>query len=299
MLDITLRHSLSTATGQVPLKVDFRVRAGQIVALTGPSGAGKTTLLRLLAGLVRPQVGIIKVGNETWLDTEKKIQVPPQQRRVGFVFQDYALFPHLTVRQNLTFALEKGQNPAVVDELLSQTELGQLAHRKPAQLSGGQQQRVALARALVRQLAEPSVAGPRVLLLDEPLSALDRDMRLRLQELLLQWHRRYQLTIILVTHDLAELFRLADHVLVLEEGKLVREGSPAAVYAQAAEAEGPGLYGEVLACRVEADHALVQALMQGAIHNLRLPRHLAESMTPGRAFWLRYSVEAPIVEWIK
>lgn len=274
------------------MDVQLSVKAGTIVALTGPSGAGKTTLLRLIAGLIKPLTGHIAFGENVWLDTAQRIFVSPQERKAGLVFQDYALFPHLTVQQNIAFGLDKGEDGGRVKELLNEIELAQLAHQKPHQLSGGQQQRVALARALVRH--------PRLLLLDEPLSALDRSMRQRLQDFIIRLHHRYQLTILVVTHDLAEIFRLADQVIELEDGKIMRQGSPEEVFAKIQPlSEGPALYGEVLSCRPEGDFVQVQALIDQRIHKFRLPADRAIDLLPGRSFLLRYSVDSPIVDIIR
>jgi molybdate transport system ATP-binding protein len=276
----------------VALDLSLQIEAGAITVLTGPSGAGKTTLLRLIAGLVKPQAGRITCGNDVWVDTQKSIFLPPQQRKTGLVFQDYALFPHLTVRQNLAFALKKGENPARVDELLQEVELTQLANQKPHQLSGGQKQRVALARALVLQ--------PRLLLLDEPLSALDRSMRHRLQGYLLSLQQRYQLTVVLVTHDLAEIFRLGNHIVELDEGKIVRQGAPAQVFVPSyPPADGPALYGEVLTCTLEGHEILIQALIHQRVHKLRLPASRAVDLRPGCSFLLHYVMDAAVVEVIR
>ena len=275
----------------VSMEVALGVQSGAILALTGPSGVGKTTLLRIVAGLLRPQAGLIRYGSEVWTDTAGRSFRAPQQRPVGFVFQDYALFPHLTVRQNLTFALDGGQDEAIVDELLRAVELTELAGQKPAQLSGGQQQRVALARALVRR--------PQVLLLDEPLAALDRDMRYRMQDLLLALHRQYRFTMILVTHDLAEIFRLADRVVRLDEGRIAQEGTPGEVYTHKQElSQEPLLYGEVLSVEADGGELVVLALIQQQVRRLRVPQALALQLTPGRSFLLRYSLEAPMIELI-
>lgn len=291
-LDFQLRHDLRTAAGPVTMDVALRLESGSITALTGPSGVGKTTLLRLIAGLIKPHSGHIAFRQEVWLDSQKKIFLTPQQRQVGLVFQDYALFPHLSVRQNVAFGLKKTEDQNRVDELLREVELTQLADRRPHQLSGGQQQRVALARALVPR--------PRLLLLDEPLSALDRAMRQRLQDYLLEIHQKHQLTILLVTHDLGEIFRLADRVVELENGKIRRQGTPERVFAEAhAAADGPALYGEVLSCLIENDMATVQALVDQRIHKFRLPTNQAADLLPGRSFLLRYSVDAPVVEVLR
>ncbi len=291
-LDIQLCHALRTAAGPVSMEVAFCIEQGSIMALTGPSGAGKSTLLRLIAGLLKPESGRISWGEEVWLDTSKKVFRSPQERKTGLVFQDYALFPHLTVRQNVAFSLQKGESDVRVDELLREVELTQLADQKPYQLSGGQQQRVALARALVRQ--------PSLLLLDEPLSALDRSMRQRLQDYLLALHHSHKLTILLVTHDLSEIFRLTDQVIELDNGTILRQGTPEEVFADTYPvADSPALYGEVLSCRSERDHVVVQALIDRRIHKLRLPLDRAADLYPGCSFVLRYSMDAPLLEVIR
>jgi molybdate transport system ATP-binding protein len=292
LLTISIRHSLQTAHGILPMEIDLVAKQGSIVAVTGPSGAGKTTLLRQIAGLISPDSGYIKFGNTVWLDTSVKIFQSPQLRAIGFVFQDYALFPHLTVRENLLYALEKGENPAIVDELLNAVELTQLTDRKPAQLSGGQQQRVALARALVRR--------PDLLLLDEPLAALDHTMRRRLQEYLLKLQQQLGFTMILVTHDLGEIFRMAHQVVVLENGKVAEYGSPSEVYLPKNENNDQLIvYGEVLTYTVHEDYLLVSALVQQSIRTIKLPLHWLSEMSPGRSFALRYSMENPHIELIR
>jgi molybdate transport system ATP-binding protein len=291
LLTISIRHSLQTAHGILPMEIDLVAKQGSIVAVTGPSGAGKTTLLRQIAGLISPDSGYIKFGNTVWLDTSVKIFQSPQLRAIGFVFQDYALFPHLTVRENLLYALEKGENPAIVDELLNAVELTQLTDRKPAQLSGGQQQRVALARALVRR--------PDLLLLDEPLAALDHTMRRRLQEYLLKLQQQLGFTMILVTHDLGEIFRMAHQVVVLENGKVAEYGSPSEVYLPKNENNDQLIvYGEVLTYTVHEDYLLVSALVQQSIRTIKLPLHWLSKMSPGRSFALRYSMDTPQIELI-
>lgn len=221
MISCQIEKSLQAAGGEMRLRIDLQVPRGQLVALYGESGAGKTSTLRMLAGLMAPDSGRIAVGGKTWFDPASGVNLRPQQRGLGFVFQDYALFPHLTVRQNLEFGAETGHK-AGVDELIALVELGELQHRKPGTLSGGQKQRVALARALVRR--------PALLLLDEPLSALDLKIRLKLQDYLLRLHREYGLTTLLISHDLGEIHKLCDRVLVLERGEVVRDGTPAEVF---------------------------------------------------------------------
>ncbi len=221
MLDFHLRKALHTAAGPRTLDVALALPPGELLALSGPSGAGKTTLLRLLAGLDRPDAGFVRCEEQTWYDGARRRWLPPQRRPLGFVFQDYALFPNMTVRENLAFAAGgQAGNKQLVSELLIMLELAELAERRPALLSGGQQQRVALARALARR--------PRLLLLDEPLSALDLPIRLRLQQVLADVHQRFELTTILISHDPAEIARLATRVLELDLGQVRRLGPPAA-----------------------------------------------------------------------
>jgi molybdate transport system ATP-binding protein len=203
------------------LEIDLKIASGSFVTLYGKSGAGKTTILRMLAGLFTPDRGIIEVNGITWLDTSTGINQPPQKRNVGFVFQDYALFPNMTVKENLLFAGEKGRDQKIVQDLIEINELGDLQHRKPGTLSGGQQQRVALARALVQT--------PQILMLDEPLSALDNEMRLKLQHYVLEMHREFGLTTVLISHDISEILKMSDIMLVLDQGKITRQGTPAEV----------------------------------------------------------------------
>lgn len=212
-----LKKKLNFASGKGLLDIKVQIEQGAFVAISGPSGSGKTTLLRLIAGLEKGE-GFIQIKDEIWLDTPNKLNWPTQKRRVGYVFQNYALFPNMTVQENLTFALEKNQSNAIIQELIEAMELGELINRRPQQLSGGQQQRVALARALVRK--------PSILLLDEPLSALDEALRNHLQDYILKIHQKYNLTTLLVSHDTREIYKMADQVMLLAEGKLKAWGSP-------------------------------------------------------------------------
>jgi molybdate transport system ATP-binding protein len=215
---------LHTARGHQWFDASFEAKHCEILAISGPSGAGKTTLLRILAGLTAVDDGHIEIDNETWLDSNRRINLPTRHRSIGFVFQDFALFPHMTVRQQLEFALPKNSHSNIVSELLELMDLEALQHQPPALLSGGQQQRVAIARAIARK--------PRLLLLDEPLSALDDEMRRKLQDYILKARQRYQLTIFLVSHHLPEIFRLADSVISLDQGRIVARGLPADVFPQ-------------------------------------------------------------------
>lgn len=201
--------------------VSLTVRAGSLTALLGPSGGGKSTLLRLIAGLDEPDAGEILV------DGEAMAGVPPQRRNVGLVFQHYAAFTHMTVRDNVAFGLKVRKRPkaevrARVDELLALVHLDGLAGRYPSQLSGGQRQRMALARALAVE--------PRVLLLDEPFGALDANVRAELREWLRRLHDEVHVTTVFVTHDQEEAMDLAEQIVVINEGRIEQAGTPTDIY---------------------------------------------------------------------
>lgn len=197
--------------------INLEIKNGSLVALLGPSGSGKSTLLRILAGLENPDTGRI------WLDGQDTTQLPLQKREIGFVFQNYALFPHLTVAENIAFGLEIRnidilQKKQRVQELLQLMQLDHFIERYPSELSGGQKQRVALARALAVE--------PKVLLLDEPFAALDAKIRKQLRQWLRNLHQHISVTTVFVTHDHIEAFELAHEIVVLENGNIVQIGSP-------------------------------------------------------------------------
>lgn len=242
MIEILLAKTLGSATSPLRLAIDARIDSGSFITLFGPSGAGKTTILRMLAGLARPDSGRVVVDGVTWFDAERRIDLAPQKRAIGFVFQDYALFPNLNVRDNIAYAVDKG-DALWVDELLELTGLSSLRERFPATLSGGQKQRVALARAVARK--------PALLLLDEPLSALDAALRGQLQDELANLHRRFGLTTVLVSHDLGEVFKLSQQVLCLEAGRISQSGTPAEVFLQRRLSGKLNLHAQVLAVRRE------------------------------------------------
>ncbi|MFW5426017.1 MAG: ABC transporter ATP-binding protein [Methylophagaceae bacterium] len=214
MLKLTLQQSLPN------LDVGLECHTGELVALVGPSGAGKTSVLRCIAGLQSPQQGTIECKNTVWFDSKKSINKTPQQRRVGMVFQNYALFPHLSVSENIQLAFDSDQqaDQHSVKELLEKVNLSGFDQRYPSQLSGGQQQRVAIARALARQ--------PEVLLLDEPFSAVDKVTRRKLYLELNTLRRDLAMPMILVTHDLDEAAMLADQICVIHQGKTLQQGVP-------------------------------------------------------------------------
>jgi len=218
---IDIEKSLITAQGEMILRINASLEFGDLVVLFGDSGAGKTTLLRILSGLTNPDNGFIKVDNSVWFDSDSKINLVPQKRDIGFMFQDYALFPNMTVFENIAFAQKQIDRKQVL-ELIETFGLGGFAQRKPTKLSGGQKQRVALARALVRK--------PKLLMLDEPLSALDASMRTLLQDEIAKAHSYNETTTVLVSHDLTEVLRLAHKVIKISKGKVQTYGTPDEVF---------------------------------------------------------------------
>ncbi len=222
------------------LAAAFDCAGGELLALVGPSGSGKTSVLRAIAGLLNtPGLrGHIQVGEQpqdVWFDSSQRIRQPPQQRRVGLVFQHYALFPHLSALENIALAAGNTWASEQFDALFARMGLSGLQHRRPAQLSGGQQQRVALARALARQ--------PQVLLLDEPFSAVDAPTRQTLYRELASLRRSVAIPMVLVTHDLDEARRLADRVVILDAGKSLQIGPPDKVFASPRNARVAELVG--------------------------------------------------------
>ena len=239
MIHAHISKQLHGANGDFQLDANLNIAEGEFVALFGASGVGKTTLLRCLAGLELPEQSNIVVSGETWLDSAARINLPPQLRRVGYMFQDYALFPNMTVRGNLEFALRKGADQKRINELLELMALGELQHRKPDSLSGGQKQRVALARALASE--------PRLLLLDEPFSALDAEMRSRLHDEILRLQKHFGITTVIVSHDVSEVCKLTSRVMMMEAGRIVQQGKPIDVFSAGQTSGKFRFTGEILA----------------------------------------------------
>lgn len=219
MIRIDIRTTLRSAQREFRLNARFASSSKRIV-IYGASGAGKSQMLKAIAGLARPDAGVIELGGQVLFDSERGIDITPQRRNVGYLFQDYALFPHLNVRQNIAFGLQRGLwNPrphaggAAVDYWLQAFELEAVARQMPAQLSGGQRQRVALARALV--------AEPRALLLDEPFAALDPALRVRMRAELDALQRRLDIPMLMITHDPADAATFGGHVLTMADGAIL------------------------------------------------------------------------------
>jgi molybdate transport system ATP-binding protein len=213
-----LRAEARTQLGALGLDVALEVGDGECLAVAGPSGAGKTSVLRVVAGLLAPARGRVEVCGETWLDTERGVDLGPERRRCGYLFQEYALFPHLSAWQNVAYPLRGRDRRERAMELLERFGLAGLADARPRTLSGGERQRVALARALARR--------PRVLLLDEPLSALDARTRAHAARELADVLRAVEVPALLVTHDFAEAATLGDRVGIIDAGRVLQEGTP-------------------------------------------------------------------------
>ncbi len=254
-----LAVDVATRLGDVELEVELSVPAGECLALAGPSGAGKSSLLRIAAGLVRPERGLVRCGERTWLDTEAGTQLAPEERRVGFLFQDYALFAHLSAWRNVEYGINGGsraQRRERAHELLDRFGLAARADARPLTLSGGERQRVALARALARE--------PELLLLDEPLSALDAATRAHAGRELVALINAAGVPVLMVTHDFGEAALLADRVAVLDHGAVVQTGSATELAAAPASAFVADLTGAVvLTGTAHADRGLTVVDLDG------------------------------------
>ncbi|WP_201353531.1 ABC transporter ATP-binding protein [Hydrogenimonas urashimensis] len=281
MILIDILKPLAGSTGKMRLRVKLEIAEKSFVALAGESGSGKTTLLRTIAGLEEAQ-GTIVVGDEVWLDD--KTSLPPQNREIGFVFQDYALFENMTILQNLLFV---ENDKTLATHLLRLTALEELSHRHPATLSGGQQQRVALCRAMMKR--------PKLLLMDEPLSALDPAMRNRLQFYILRLHKEFGTTSLMVSHDPSEIYRLADRVVMLDHGQIVRDGTPAEVLLKTAGSQKFSFEGELLdIVKRDVIHVAVIAIGQQIVEVV-LDEAEAETLTVGDTVTVSAKAFAPVV----
>ncbi len=232
MIKIEVNKKLHGSNGEMSLDLNLEIKEGEFIALTGKSGSGKTTFLRILAGLESAN-GKIKIGDEIWLDSKSSLE--PQKRKIGFVFQDYALFDNMTVEENLLFVKKDKE---LATQLLELTELSQLKKRLPNTLSGGQKQRVSLCRAMMNR--------PKLLLMDEPLSALDPAMRTKLQQEILTLHKEFGTTTIMVSHDPSEIYRLASRVILIEQGSVINDGTPKDILLRTSGSQKFSFEGELL-----------------------------------------------------
>lgn len=249
MIKIDISKKLHGANGEMDLNINLEIKQGDFIALAGLSGSGKTTLLRILAGLEDAK-GTLEIDNNIWLN--EKFCLASQKREIGFVFQDYALFPNFSVLDNLLYV---NKDKELANYLLKMTELEELKNRFPQTLSGGQKQRVSLCRALMNR--------PKILLMDEPLSALDSNMRTKLQNEILTLHKEFNTTTIMVSHDPSEIYRLANRVVILNFGKIINDGTPKDILLKTKGSQKFSFEGELLdIVKVDVIHIAIVSIGQ-------------------------------------
>lgn len=282
MISVDIAKKLRGSIGDMNLKINLNIKESEFLALAGESGSGKTTLLRVLAGLEKAD-GEIKIGDEVWLDS--KLYLPPQKRGIGFLFQDYALFPNMTILQNLLYV---NRDIKLANHLLEITELSEMSNRYPDSLSGGQKQRVSLSRAMMSR--------PKLLLLDEPLSALDPTMRSRLQSEILTLHREFKTTTIMVSHDPSEIYRMANRVVVLESGKIIKDGTPKETLLKKSGSQKFSFSGELLSIeKVDSIYVAVVSIGQQLVEVVITSKE-AESLKEGDLLSVSTKAFSPIVK---
>jgi molybdate transport system ATP-binding protein len=285
VIEIAVRKELLGSLGKMDLSIELNIDKYAFVALSGQSGSGKTTLLRILAGLESAQ-GHIRVDNDVWLEGNKGLS--PQQRGIGFVFQDYALFPNMSVLDNLLFVRK---DPALAKHLLDITELSELSHRAPLSLSGGQKQRVSVCRAMMNR--------PKLLLMDEPLSALDPSMRTKLQQEILTLHKEFETTTIMVSHDPSEMYRLSHRVIVLSQGKVVQDGQAKDVLLRTQGSQKFSFEGELLEIiKVDVIYIAVVSIGQQLVEVV-LDESEASQLRIGEVVRIGTKAFAPIIQSCK
>lgn len=279
MIKLNIHKKLQGSLGEMDLDVDISIKENSFVALSGESGSGKTTLLRILAGLEKAQAHI-SVNERIWQNDKFFLQT--QKRHIGFVFQDYALFLNMSIEQNLLYVKK---DKKLAKHLLDLTHLTELKDRLPQTLSGGQKQRVSLCRAMMNR--------PKILLMDEPLSALDPQMRLELQDDILKLHKEFNTTSIMVSHDPSEIYRLADRVLVLDQGKIVQDKSPKEFFLKSPESQKFSLKGELLEI-IKADVIYIAIVSIGQqIVEVVIDEAEAKSLKTGQSVQVNTKAFAP------
>lgn len=281
MIKININKQLHGSSGKMDLDINLDIKQGEFLALTGLSGSGKTTLLRILAGLEEAS-GSIKINDSIWLDD--KVCLAPQKREIGFVFQDYALFTNLSVINNLLYVNKDIQ---LANYLLEITELSELKNRLPQTLSGGQKQRVSLCRALMNK--------PKLLLMDEPLSALDPQMRTKLQSEILALHKKFNITTIMVSHDPSEIYRLASRVIVLNYGKIKNDGLPKDILLKTSGSQKFSFEGELLdIVKVDVIHVAIISIGQQLVE-IVISKEEAKNLKIGQTVSVSTKAFNPIV----
>ena len=281
MIRIKINKQLHVSSGKMDLDINLDIKQGEFLALAGLSGSGKTTLLRILAGLEEAS-GSIKINDSIWLDD--KVCLAPQKREIGFVFQDYALFTNLSVINNLLYVNKDIQ---LANHLLEITELSELKNRLPQTLSGGQKQRVSLCRALMNK--------PKLLLMDEPLSALDPEMRTKLQSEILALHKEFNITTIMVSHDPSEIYRLASRVIVLNYGKIKNDGLPKDILLKTSGSQKFSFEGELLdIVKVDVIHVAIISIGQQLVE-IVISKEEAKNLKIGQTVSVSTKAFNPIV----
>lgn len=282
MIKIDINKKLHGANGQMNLNVNLEIKNGEFLALAGLSGSGKTTLLRILAGLEEAN-GTIEIDNNIWLND--KFCLPSQKREIGFVFQDYALFPNFSVLENLLYVKKDKE---LANHLLKITELEELKNRMPQTLSGGQKQRVSLCRALMNR--------PKILLMDEPLSALDSNMRTKLQSEILTLHKEFNTTTIMVSHDPSEIYRLANRTVILNFGKIINDGTPKDILLKTKGSQKFSFEGELLdIVKVDVIHIAIVAIGQQLVEVV-VGKNEIENLTIGQKVSLSTKAFSPTIQ---
>jgi molybdate transport system ATP-binding protein len=281
LIKINIKKQLHGASGDMNLDVDLQIKSNDFIALIGQSGSGKTTMLRVLAGLEKSD-GLIKVDSTVWQDN--KTFLPPQKRKIGFVFQDYALFPNLSVEENLLYV---NKDKTLAKELLELTELLELKNRMPNTLSGGQKQRVSLCRAMMNR--------PKLLLMDEPLSALDPNMRLKLQHEILLLHKKFETTTIMVSHDLSEIYKLSNQLIELQNGKVIKYGDTKKLLLDSTNSQKFSFQGEIIDIKkVDVINIAVISIGQQLVEVV-LSSQEAQNLTIGQNITVGTKAFTPIV----
>ena len=282
MIKIDINKKLHGANGEMNLNINLDIKQGEFLALAGLSGSGKTTLLRILAGLESAN-GIINIDNNIWLNN--KFCLPSQKREIGFVFQDYALFPNFSVIDNLLYVKKDKE---LANHLLKITELEELKNRLPQTLSGGQKQRVSLCRALMNR--------PKLLLMDEPLSALDPEMRTKLQSEILTLHKEFNTTTIMVSHDPSEIYRLANRIVVLNYGQIINDGTPKDILLKTKGSQKFSFEGELLdIIKVDVIHVAIVSIGQQLVEVV-VGKNEMENLTIGQKVSLSTKAFTPTIQ---
>lgn len=282
MIKIDINKKLHGANGQMNLNVNLEIKNGEFLALAGLSGSGKTTLLRILAGLEEAN-GTIEIDNNIWLND--KFCLPSQKREIGFVFQDYALFPNFSVLENLLYVKKDKE---LANHLLKITELEELKNRMPQTLSGGQKQRVSLCRALMNR--------PKILLMDEPLSALDSNMRTKLQSEILTLHKEFNTTTIMVSHDPSEIYRLANRTVILNFGEIINDGTPKDILLKTKGSQKFSFEGELLdIVKVDVIRIAIVAIGQQLVEVV-VGKNEIENLTIGQKVSVSTKAFNPIIQ---